>query len=66
MHYAKARGASLCVYSMAVDTIGKWLKLVPFFVRGRPVDSGGGGGGGGLGFLLFSPIFWGGKFFFFS
>ena len=32
------------VFSMAVGTIGEWLKLVPFFVRGRTVDSGGGGG----------------------
>ena len=24
--------------------IGEWLKLVPFFVRGRKVDSEGGGG----------------------
>ena len=31
------------VFSMAVGTIGEWLKLVPFFVRGRTVDSGGGG-----------------------
>ena len=23
------------VFSMAVGTIGEWLKLVPFFVRGR-------------------------------
>ena len=30
------------VFSMAVGTIGEWLKLVPFFVRGRTVDSGGG------------------------
>ena len=27
---------------MADGTIGEWLKLVPFFVRGRTVDSGGG------------------------
>ena len=27
------------VFSMAVGTIGEWLKLVPFFVRGRTVDS---------------------------
>ena len=33
------------VFSMAVGTIGEWLKLVLFFVRGRTVDSGGGGGG---------------------
>ena len=33
------------VFSMAVGIIGEWLKLVPFFVRGRTVDSGGGGGG---------------------
>ena len=31
------------VFSMAVGTIGEWLKLVPFFVRGRTVDWGGGG-----------------------
>ena len=31
-----------CVFSMAVGTIGEWLKLVPFFVRGRTVESGGG------------------------
>ena len=29
---------------MAVGTIGEWLKLVPFFVRGRTVDWGGGAG----------------------
>ena len=29
------------VFSMAVGTIGEWLKLVPFFVRGRTVDWGG-------------------------
>ena len=34
------------MFSMAVGSIGKWLKLVPFFfVRGRTVDGGGGGGG---------------------
>ena len=27
------------VFSMAVGTVGEWLKLVPFFVRGRTVDS---------------------------
>ena len=27
------------VFSMAVGTIGEWLKLVLFFVRGRTVDS---------------------------
>ena len=32
------------VFSVAVGTIGEWLKLVPFFVRGRTVDSKGGGG----------------------
>ena len=26
------------MFSMAVGTIGEWLKLVPFFVRGRTVD----------------------------
>ena len=31
------------MFSMAVGTIGEWLKLVPFFVRGRTVDSGAGG-----------------------
>ena len=31
------------MFSMAVGTPGEWLKLVPFFVRGRTVDSGGGG-----------------------
>ena len=31
------------VFSMAVvGTIGEWLKLVSFFVRGRTVESGGG------------------------
>ena len=34
------------VFSMAVGTIGEWLKLVPCFVRGRTVDSKGGGGAG--------------------
>ena len=33
------------VFSMAVGTIWEWLKLVPFFVKGRTVDSGEGGGG---------------------
>ena len=33
------------VLSMVVGTIGEWLKLVPFFVRGRTVDSEEGGGG---------------------
>ena len=28
------------MFSMAVDTIGEWMKLVSFF-RGRTVDSGG-------------------------
>ena len=32
------------VFSMAVGTIGEWLKLVPCFVRGRTVDSEGGKG----------------------
>ena len=37
------------MFSMAVGTIRKWLKLVPFFfVRGRTVEWGGGGGGGFL------------------
>ena len=27
------------VFSMAVSTIFKWLKLVPFYVKGRTVDS---------------------------
>ena len=27
------------VFSMAVGTIGEWLKLAPFFVRGRTNDS---------------------------
>ena len=40
------------VFSMAVGTIEEWLKLVPFFVRGRTVDSEGGGGGGGGGFFI--------------
>ena len=31
------------VFSMAVGTIGEWLKVVHIFVRGRTVDSGGGG-----------------------
>ena len=31
------------VFSMAVGTIWVWWKLVPFFARGRTVDSGGGG-----------------------
>ena len=29
------------MFSMAVGAIGEWLKLVPFFVRGRTVDWGG-------------------------
>ena len=33
------------VFSMAVDTVGEWLKLFPFLLGGRTVDSGGGGGG---------------------
>ena len=33
------------VFSMAVGTIGEWLKPVPFFVWGRTVDSEGGGAG---------------------
>ena len=33
------------MFSMAVGTIGEWLKLVPFFIRGRTVDSGRGGAG---------------------
>ena len=42
LYYAKARGAWLypCVFIIAVGTIGEWLKLVPFFVRGRTVDWG--------------------------
>ena len=32
------------VFSMAVGTIGKGLKRVPFFVKRRTVDSAGGGG----------------------
>ena len=32
------------MFNMAVGTIGEWLKLFPFFVRGRTVDSVGGGG----------------------
>ena len=32
------------MFSMAVGTIGKGLKRVPFFVKRRTVDSGGGGG----------------------
>ena len=31
------------VFSVTVGTIGEWLKLVSFFVRGRTVDSEGGG-----------------------
>ena len=31
------------VLSMAVGTIGEWLKVVLFIVRGRIVDSEGGG-----------------------
>ena len=34
------------VYSMAVGTIGEWLKVVHFIVRGRTVHSVGGGGRG--------------------
>ena len=34
------------VFSLAVGTIGEWLKLVPFFVRDRTVDSEGGRGRG--------------------
>ena len=37
------------MFSMAVGTIGEWLKLVLSFVRGLTVDWG--GGGGGLAFL---------------
>ena len=33
------------MFSMAVGTIGEWLKGVPFFFWGRTGDSGGGGGG---------------------
>ena len=33
------------MFSMAVGTIGEWLKLVPLFVRGRTVDSEGEGVG---------------------
>ena len=37
------------MFSMAVGTIGEWLKPVPLFVWGRTVDSEGGGGlAGGL------------------
>ena len=32
------------MFSMAVGTIGAWLKLVPLFVSGRTVDSEGEGG----------------------
>ena len=32
------------VFSMAVGTIGEWLKLVPCFGGGKKVDSEGGGG----------------------
>ena len=32
------------MFSIAVGTIGEWLKVVPFYVRGRTVDSWGGGG----------------------
>ena len=32
------------VFSMAVGTIREWVKLVPFCVRGRTVDSEGGEG----------------------
>ena len=31
------------MFSMAVGTIGEWLKRVPFLVRGRTVDFEGGG-----------------------
>ena len=31
------------VFSLAVGTIGEWLKLFPFFVRGRTNDSEGEG-----------------------
>ena len=34
------------VFSIAVGTIGEWLKVVLFYVRGRIVDSEGAGGGG--------------------
>ena len=34
------------VFYMAVGTIGEWLKLGPFFVRGQKVNSEGGGGAG--------------------
>ena len=33
------------MFSMAVGTIGEWLKLVSIFVRGRTVDSERGGAG---------------------
>ena len=36
------------VFSIAVGAIGEWLKVVPFYLRGRTVDSWGGGGGGGF------------------
>ena len=37
------------VFSIAVGTIEEWLKLVPFFVRERIVDSRGGDKNPGLG-----------------
>ena len=40
------------MFSMAVGTIGEWLKLVPYFVRGRKVDSEGEGGGAGSFFKI--------------
>ena len=36
------------VFSMAVGTIGEWLKLVPFFVRVRTDSDSEGWGWGGL------------------
>ena len=45
------------MFSMAVGTIGEWLKLVPFFLLGYVQLIRGGGGGGG-------EFLWGKNFFF--
>ena len=41
--------------SMAVGTSGEWFILVPFFVRGRTVDS---EGGGGVKYLKINILSW--------
>ena len=44
LYLAKAVGHGY-VFSMAVDTIGDWLKLVPFLFGDEQLIPGGGGGG---------------------